>query len=178
MDKAKAMISAKFKIRDLGKASYALGIKIKRDRCKQTIRLSQRQYIKNVLDRCGMSNCKPISTPMAVNAKITADHPDANTVHHSMSINCIEVAYSSVVGSLMYAMLGTCLDIAFLVGVLGHFTAAPKKHHWEMAKHAPRYFKHTMDMDLFYDGNDVNGDLVFHGFSDTNWSGCQGNTTQ
>ena len=118
-----------------------------------------------------MTYCKPISTPMAVNTKITADHPDDNTIHHSMSINGIEVTYPSVVGSLMYAMLGTRPDIAFLVGVLSRFAAAPKKHHWEMAKRALQYLKHTMDMDLCYDGNDVNGDLVFHGFSDADWSG-------
>ena len=39
-----------------------------------------------------------------------------------------------------------------------------------MAKHALRYLKHTMDMELCYDGNDNNGDLVFHGFSDADWS--------
>ena len=42
MDKVKAMLASKFKMRDLGKASYALGIEIKRDRRKRTIRLSQR----------------------------------------------------------------------------------------------------------------------------------------
>ena len=66
MDKVKAMLAAKFKMRDLGKATYALGIEIKRDRRKRIIRLSQRQYIKNVLDRYGMNDCKPISNPMAV----------------------------------------------------------------------------------------------------------------
>ena len=71
----------------------------------------------------------------------------------------------------MYAMLGTRPDIAFLVGVLGRFAAAPKKHHWEMAKHALRYLKHTMGMELCYDGNDINSDLVFHGFSDADWPG-------
>ena len=40
-----------------------------------------------------------------------------------------------------------------------------------MAKCALRYLKHTMDMELCYNGNDVNGDLVFHGFSDADWSG-------
>jgi hypothetical protein len=126
MNKVKAMLAAKFKMRDLGQATYALGIEIKRDRRKRTIKLSQRQNIKNVLDRYGMTDCKPISTPMAVNAKVTADHPDDNTVHHSMSINGIEVAYPSIVGSLMYSMLATRPDIAFLFGVLGRFAAAPK----------------------------------------------------
>ena len=63
-----------------------------------------------------------------------------------MSINGIKVAYPSVVGSLMYAMLGTHPDIALLVGVLGCFAAAPKKHHWEMAKRALRYITMTAMM--------------------------------
>ena len=60
----------------------------------------------------------------------------------------------------MYAMLGTRPDIAFLVGVLGRFAAAPKKHHWEMAKRALRYLKHTMDMELCYNDNDINGNQM------------------
>ena len=31
------------------------------------------------------------------------------------------VRYSSVVGSLMYAQVCTCLDIAFFVGILGRY---------------------------------------------------------
>ena len=45
-----------------------------------------------------------------------------------------KVPYASVVGSLIYAMIATRLNIAFAVGVVSQYMANPKKRHWEMAK--------------------------------------------
>ena len=39
------------------------------------------------------------------------------------------VPYSSVAGSLMYAKLCTCLDIAFVIGVLGRYLSYPGQSH-------------------------------------------------
>lgn len=38
---------------------------------------------------------------------------------HSILINGVVISYTSLVGSLMYVMLGTFPDLAFPVGVLG-----------------------------------------------------------
>jgi Reverse transcriptase (RNA-dependent DNA polymerase) len=69
MERIKGKLSAAFKMRDLGPASYVLGIEIKRDQRLRTISLTQRQYIDSVLERCGMSECKPTWTPMKANIK-------------------------------------------------------------------------------------------------------------
>jgi hypothetical protein len=66
-----------------------------------------------------MLNSKPTWTPMAHNSKITTEDTDDNTTLHKIEIEGCEVAYTSVVGSIMYAMLGTCPDLAYTVGVLG-----------------------------------------------------------
>ena len=44
------------------------------------------------------------------------------------------VPYSSVVGSLMYAQVCTCPDIAFVVNVLGRYLSDPGQSHWKAAK--------------------------------------------
>jgi hypothetical protein len=44
------------------------------------------------------------------------------------------VPYASVVGSLMYAMVCTRLDIAHAVGVLSRYMSKPGKEHWETSK--------------------------------------------
>jgi hypothetical protein len=44
------------------------------------------------------------------------------------------VPYSSVVGSLMYAMVCTRLDIAHAVGVVSRYMNNPSKEHWEAVK--------------------------------------------
>ena len=46
---------------------------------EQTISLSQRQYVINILERFGMSDCKPVLTPMEPNLSLTSDmHPKSN----------------------------------------------------------------------------------------------------
>ena len=48
---------------DMGPVSLVLGMEIKRD-CEQgTLTISQEAYSKSILERFGMSDCKPTSTP-------------------------------------------------------------------------------------------------------------------
>jgi len=51
-----------FEMKDLGEASFVLGIKILRDRSQGILRLSQESYINKVLDRFGMKDSKPRDT--------------------------------------------------------------------------------------------------------------------
>ena len=44
------------------------------------------------------------------------------------------VPYSSVVGSLMYAMVCTRPDLAFAVSVVSRFMRNPGKSHWKVVK--------------------------------------------
>ena len=48
-------------------------------------------------------------------------------------------AYSSVVGSLMYAQVCTRPDITFVVGVLVRYFSNPSQSHWKVAKKVLRY---------------------------------------
>jgi Reverse transcriptase (RNA-dependent DNA polymerase)/Pol polyprotein, beta-barrel domain/gag-polypeptide of LTR copia-type/Integrase core domain/GAG-pre-integrase domain len=171
MEEIKTKLSASFKMRDLGPASYVLGIEIRRDRKLRTISLTQRQYVDSVLERCGMGECKPAWTPMKANTKISADEAAGNDVTAELEIGGKTISYRSVVGSLMYAMQGTRPDIAFLVGVLGRHSESPKPHHWELVKRGLRYLKATRDMELRFDGSDVSVDMSFHGYTDADWSG-------
>jgi len=53
------------------------------------------------------------------------------------------VSYSSVVGSLMYAMICTRPDIAYAVGVVSRFLTNPGKEHWLAVKWILRYLRGT-----------------------------------
>ncbi|GJY07436.1 retrotransposon protein, putative, ty1-copia subclass [Tanacetum coccineum] len=53
-----------FPMKDLGEASYILGIKIIRDRSKRLIALSQSSYIEKILKKFRMENSKKGYTPM------------------------------------------------------------------------------------------------------------------
>ena len=54
----KEWLSSKFSMKDLGDASYILGVKIYRDRSKRMLGLSQAKYIDIVLKRFSMVNSK------------------------------------------------------------------------------------------------------------------------
>ena len=67
----KRFLSSHFEIKDLGDASFVLGIKIHRDRSRAILGLSQKSYIEKVLVRFGMKDCAQISTPLAKGEKFS-----------------------------------------------------------------------------------------------------------
>ena len=77
------------------------------------------------------------------------------------------VPYASAVGSLMYAMVYTRLDIAHAVGVLSMFISKPGKEHWTTMKRVFRYLHGTSDYGLCYQGRPrLNRVLDIRGFVD------------
>ena len=53
-----------FKLKELGPSSSLLAVAIGRDRSKRLLTLSQQQFIEDVLERFGMSDCHPVTTPL------------------------------------------------------------------------------------------------------------------
>ena len=51
-----------FDLEDLGEASYFLGMEIQKD--NGVVRLSQSKYIKDILRKLNMHNCKAVTTPL------------------------------------------------------------------------------------------------------------------
>jgi hypothetical protein len=60
----KRFLSESFEMKDLGDASYVIGIEIFRDRKKGILGLSQKGYINKVLERFGMDKCSPGPVPI------------------------------------------------------------------------------------------------------------------
>ena len=58
-------------MKDLGELHHFLGMEVRR--CGDGLLLSQqRQYMLDILDRAGMTECKPCSTPVDTNPKVAA----------------------------------------------------------------------------------------------------------
>ncbi|WJZ98887.1 hypothetical protein VitviT2T_017379 [Vitis vinifera] len=60
------------------------------------------------------------------------------------------VSHASVVGSLMYVMVCTRLDIAYAVGVVSRFLSNPGRLHWEVVKWIMRYLRGTFKLKLTF----------------------------
>ena len=60
----KTFLSKHFEMKDMGDASYVLGIEITRDRPSGTLGLSQKAYISKILERFNMQSCSPDKAPI------------------------------------------------------------------------------------------------------------------
>ncbi|CAN6457819.1 unnamed protein product [Victoria cruziana] len=158
----KKWLNKNFEMKDMGEASYILGIKISRDRNARTLRLSQENYIDQILRKFGMADCKPVNTPIAKGTILSKDDCPAKG-------KMLNIPYAQAVGSLMYLMLGTRPDISFAIGLVSRYQSNPDWHHWQVVKRIFRYLKGTRDLSLTFGG----GSLELVGYSDADFAGCK-----
>ncbi len=64
LQETKKFLSSKFDMKDLGEASFILGIEIHRDISKGVLGLSQKAYLEKVLKKYSMQNYKPSPAPI------------------------------------------------------------------------------------------------------------------
>jgi hypothetical protein len=127
----KAQLSSEFEMKDLGAAKKILGIEITRDRKYGLLFLSQHCYIHKVIRRFNMHDSKPVSTPIAPHFKLSSSQsPSTDSEFEYMS----KVPYSSVVGSLMYAMVCSRSDLSYAMSSVSRYMTNPGKEHWNVVK--------------------------------------------
>ncbi|GJV78479.1 gag-pol polyprotein [Tanacetum coccineum] len=162
INKLKAQLAREFEMKDLEPANKILEMQIHRDRVSRKFWLSQKSYVKKILQRFNMQD-KPISTPFPTNVKLSSKlNPSSEKERTEMS----RVPYASVVGSLMFAMICTRPDIAHAVGVVSRYMAEPGREHWEAVKRILRY-KGTSDVALCYGESN----LTVTGYVDSDYAG-------
>ncbi|MBW0505823.1 hypothetical protein O181_045538 [Austropuccinia psidii MF-1] len=81
----KKSIEKKFQTKMLGIADLILGIKIIHQ--PESITLTQSHYIDSLLDSYGMSNCKPMATPLITNCHLEHATESEKKVLQSLNIN-------------------------------------------------------------------------------------------
>ncbi|GJR05633.1 retrotransposon protein, putative, ty1-copia subclass [Tanacetum coccineum] len=145
----KSYLGRCFAMKDLGEATYILGIKIYKDRSKRLIDLCQSAYIEKILKRFFIENSKRGHIPMQEKLKLSksqgASTPDE--VKHMQN-----VPYASVVGSIMYTVRCTRPDVAFAQNITSRFQQNPGELHWTAIKNIIKYLRNTKDMFLIYGG--------------------------
>ena len=153
----KSSLSQRFKMKDLGSLSWYLGIQFKcGDDC---IEMNQSKYMENILNRFGMTDCKPKPTPCEI---------DANKIRYADSTELSDSRlYREIVGSLIYVMTCTRPDLCYIVSMLSQHMAKPTLAHLGMAKHVLRYIQGTMHYGLKFQKSDA---LELNGFCDSDWA--------
>lgn len=151
-------LSKEFKMQKENTGTF-LGMKINRDEEKHVLKLDQSKYIKDLLVRLDMYDCKPCKTPLEVNFKIVTDHKSTRT----------NKPYREAVGCLMYMMTHTRPDISFAVNILSRYQSNASDVHWSLVKRVLRYLKGTENLCLEYSVKNTCDIIV--GYCDADFAG-------
>lgn len=150
----KEKLQQKLNMKDLGEVSQCLGLNITRS--KDSIMLDQEKYIKEILIKFNMSECKSIKTPVEVGQKF-----NENT---EVEMDC---PYQQAIGSLLYVAQGTRPDISYVINALSRFNKEPRSEHWSAIKRVMRYLQGTKDYKLTYTKS---GNRKITGYCDADWA--------
>jgi hypothetical protein len=145
-----------FSMTDIGALHHFLGVSVQRQ--SDSLFLSQRQYILDILDRAGMLSCKPCSTPVDTHSKLSAD--GAAVTDPS--------SYRSIAGALQYLTF-TRPDIAYAVQQVCLYMHDPREPHLGAMKRILRYLQVILDLGLHLHRTSP-VDLTV--YTDADWAGC------
>jgi len=109
-------------MKDMCEANYVPSVKIIRDRAKRLLGLTQETYIKKILERNHMQDSKPMDTLVDKNLSLSRDMC-LKTPEEKKKMS--RAPYASVIGSLMYAMMCTHLDICYVIGLVSWYQSNP-----------------------------------------------------
>lgn len=161
LNRVKHELGLRFEMKDLGILHFCLGISVEQTHDRTRISIHQKKYINDMLDKFGLSNANPVSTPSDPNVKLQCND--------GISKNCDATLYQSMVGSLLYCSISTRPDIAHAVSMVSKFNSDPRECHLTAAKRILRYLKGTIDLSLVYGKVEPDPGLI--GFSDADWAG-------
>ncbi len=128
------------------------------------ISLRQTVYLRKILERLQMTDCKPVSVPIdsgVANSLLPSDQQvDQATTKW----------YQSAISSLMWATVHTRPDISYSVGVLSRYCANPGPINCNLVTQIFRYLAGTLKLGITF-RSDVTDELV--GYKDFDWAGLK-----
>jgi histone deacetylase 1/2 len=140
----------------LGSVHFFLGIEVKST--AMGILLSQHKYALDIIQRAGMTSCKPVDTPLSASSKLALL---PGTLYSDPT------RYRQIVGALQYLTF-TRPDICYAVNKVCQFMHAPTEDHWSAVKRILRYLQATATYGLHITRDSP---LSLHGFTDADWAG-------
>lgn len=142
LEEIKRYLKQTFRMKDLGTVSSCIGMKIRQT--KDAIEIDQIGYVEQILERFGMTDCKPVKTPSDTSEKLSVQTitPDDLLVG--------KVPFQEAVGSLLYLAQSTRPDIAYAVSNVSRFNHNHGSAHWRAVKRIFRYLRGTMNAKLRY----------------------------
>ena len=138
----KEIITKAFKVTDAGLLTAVPGIRITQDRDVGILAMDQSNYIENLLEKHGMTNCNPVSTPIDGYSGILAASDDEQRANQK--------AYQQLVGELMFLNMATRFDLSFAVSKLSQFCQDPTIRHMNALTRVLKYLRATSNLGLIF----------------------------
>jgi hypothetical protein len=126
IDEARNHLKKEFKMKDLGKTKFCLGLQI--EQLHMSILVHQSAYVKKVLEKFNMDKAYPLRTPMIIRA-LEKDIDLFMPKQEGEEILGARYPYLSTIGALMYLANDTRPGIVFAVNYLARYSASPTIHH-------------------------------------------------
>ena len=130
-----------FALKDLYLLTYFLSVEV----CytHYGMHLSQNKYIKDLLSRASMQDCKGIDTPFSTGLKLERQAKGPLGQEFENPTLC-----RSIVGGLQYLVL-TRPNIAYSAHKLSQYLSSPTIQHWLACKKVLRYLQATITHGLY-----------------------------
>ncbi|XP_057518394.1 uncharacterized mitochondrial protein AtMg00810-like [Amaranthus tricolor] len=143
-------LTSEFAMKDLGPLNYFLGIAV--NHTSTGLYLSQQRYASEILEKAGMSQCKPVATSgkLCVNAGSSCDDP---TLYHRLAC------------ALQYLTF-TRPDISYVVQQVCLYMHDPRIEHMAAIHRILRYVKGSILYGLQLYRSNL---LTFLSYTDTDW---------
>nr|GEX26554.1 ribonuclease H-like domain-containing protein [Tanacetum cinerariifolium] len=162
----KSLFKKDFDKKELGEVKKLLGMKIVRDQSRKILRVSQSGYVSKILNNFRINNGKSVKMPLGGHFKLSLkDFPVRDCDVERIS----KMLYANSVRSLMYLMVCSRPDIAYVVSIVSRYLANPSKNHWEAVKWILKYLRGTENVGLVYGTNHGNH-VDVTGFVDSDYA--------
>lgn len=166
VSKVKEILVGQFKMKMLGDLNYCLGVQVHRNKQLGTVCIHQSKYVSDILQKFSLSMASPVSTPIVVGVKLTAeDQPVSLEDKRDMD----SIPYRAAVGCLIYLTVWTRLDIAKATQEVAQFSNNPGRKHWQAVKRIYRYLSGTRRYGLTFTASG-NKRLTLTGWTDADWA--------
>jgi Reverse transcriptase (RNA-dependent DNA polymerase) len=127
---------------------------------KQAIHMDQINYIKDILEKYGMIQCKPKSTPID------------GYVENTPNTNELNPDFRTLIGELLFIARHTRPDITYAVQYMARFTNNSNKELYSKAKQILRYLAGTIDMHIIFTRNNGQKPAIISCFVDASFADC------
>ena len=146
VDNVKTLMLRKYKMKDLGEIHLILGCEVKYDKVSGDYSLNQRHYVIDLCKKFLPLGGARVQTPMSEETLTKEMSPSTDEQKKAMQ----GVPYRQLIGSLLWLVTGSRLDIAFAVSCCAKYCMNPGMAHWTAVLRILRYLNGTRSYGLVY----------------------------